>query len=231
MLPCYNEAEHLQESFPKIVSVLKKLKKNFELIIIDDCSLDNTSEIIEKFVSENKFLAIRYVKHKKNVGRGGTVSEGIILARGRIAGFLDIDLEVSPNYIPYFIECIDRNKADVVIGRRMYSFSLRNFHRFIASKVYTLLIQHSLGLPVRDTEAGYKFFKREKILPILKMTNDKKWFWDTEIIARSDMANLKIKEIDVIFRRRQDKTSTVRFSRDIIGYVKALVHFKRTWNR
>lgn len=231
VIPCYNESEHLVDSLPRVLNVLKKLKKSFEVIIIDDLSCDNTVEIIETLIKKQKDNPIRFIKHAKNIGRGGTVTEGIMLARGGIVGFIDIDLEVSPNYIPQFVDCIDKNKADVVIGRRMYSFSIKYFHRFIASKVYALLIQCSLSLSVHDTEAGYKFFKREKILPILKIINDKKWFWDTEIIARSHMANLKIQEIEVLFRRRQDKTSTVKFARDMIEYVKAFIHFKRTWNR
>lgn len=227
IIPCYNEEEHLEKSFPKVLSVLKNLKENFEIIIIDDCSRDNTVDIINKLLAKNKSSKIFFLKHKKNIGRGGTVSEGIKLAKGEIVGFIDIDLEISPSYIPQFIEKLKRDKIDTVIGRRTYDFSKNSLPRLLASKVYALLIHYSLNLPVHDTETGYKFFNRKSILPVLNATRDKKWFWDTEIVARAHMNNLKLAEVKVLFKRRKDKTSTVKLARDTFEYINCLIAFKK----
>ena len=83
-----------------------------------------------------------------------------------------------------------------------------------------------LKLPVHDTEAGYKFFRRKKILPVLKQVKDKRWFWDTEIIALGYLNGLKIKEIKVLFKRRSDKTSTVNLFRDTLEYIWSLLVFR-----
>lgn len=227
ILPCYNEAEHLKESFPKVIAVLKKLNRAIEIIIIDDGSKDDTVKIIELLIKENKNIPIRFFRHKKNVGRGGTVAEGITKAKGEVVGFIDIDLEISPEYISRFVEKIHKDKIDVVVGRRYYSFSIKSFHRFIASKLYAILIQFILHLPVHDTEAGYKFFNRKKILPVLSSIKDTKWFWDTEITARGYLRGLQLAEIDVLFQRRTDKTSTVRFFQDTIEYLKQIIEFKK----
>lgn len=231
ILPCYNEAEHLKESFPKVIAVLRKLNRAFEIIIIDDGSQDDTVKIIESLIKENKNIPIDFFRHKKNVGRGGTVVEGIKKAKGEVVGFIDIDLEITPGYIPQFAEKIHKDKTDVVVGRRYYSFSIKSFHRFIASKLYAFLIQFILYLPVHDTEAGYKFFNRKKILSVLSSVKDTRWFWDTEIVARSHMNNLRLAEIKVLFQRRYDKTSTVKFIEDTVGYIKSLIVFKKSISR
>lgn len=225
VVPCYNEGEHLEKSLPKVIAQLKKLKKSFELVIIDDLSQDQTVKIINAFIKKNNSLPIRFIQHKKNIGRGGTVAEGIRLAKGEIAGFIDIDLEISPSYIPQFLEMISGNKADVVVGRRRYPFTQNNIQRIIASKLYSSLIQHTLKLPIRDTEAGYKFFNREKIIPILPKAKNAGWFWDTEIIALSYRHNLKVVEKNVLFKKRNDKTSTVNLFRDTLEYIKCLWSF------
>lgn len=227
IVPCYNEGEHLEKSFPKVIEVLKKLKQNFEIIIIDDLSRDNTVEIINRLIKKYKEIPISSIRHKKNIGRGGTVTEGIRLAKGSVVGFIDIDLEVFPRYIPDFVEMISKNKADIVVGKRYDYFSITSLHRFISTKIYTLLIRYVLRLPIHDTETGYKFFNRGKILPILAQTNDVGWFWDTEIITRGYMNNLRLAEIDVLFKKRDDKTSTVRLLRDSIKQVKSLIAFKK----
>lgn len=227
IIPCYNEAEHLEKSFPKVIEVLRELKRGFEVIIIDDFSCDNTVGIIRRLIKNNKEILIRFIKHKRNVGRGGTVMEGIKMARGKIVGFIDIDLEVSPKYIPDFAKIIDSDKADIVVGKRYDYFSLMSVHRFISSKLYVWLIRYTFKLPIHDTEAGYKFFNRKKILPILKYVNDVKWFWDTEIVARGYMNNLRLSEVNVLFQKRYDKTSTVKLLSDSIQHVRSLISFKK----
>lgn len=228
VIPCYNESEHLADSLPRVLNVLKKLKKSFEIIIVDDNSHDNTQEIIKKFIQKYKTSDTQFVQHKKNVGRGGTVTEGLMLSRGEIVGFIDIDLEISPDYIPQFLEIIDTKKADIVVGKRYYPFLLNSLHRYIASRVYSALVQLILKLPISDTEAGYKFFRRKKILPVLRSVKDAKWFWDTEVIAMSTEKGLKISEIDVLFERRRDKTSTVHIFKDSFGYLISLIAYRAT---
>jgi len=226
IVPCYNEGEHLEKSFPKVIEVLRKLNQNFEIIIIDDFSKDNTVEIIKRLIKNNKEISISFVSHKHNVGRGGTVTEGIRLAKGDIVGFIDIDLEVSPKYIPDFVKIISTNKADIVVGKRYDYFSITSIHRFISTKLYISLVRLILRLPIHDTETGYKFFNRKKILPILTQIQDVYWFWDTEIIARGYMNGLRLEEIDVLFKKRRDKTSTVKLLRDSIRQIKSFIDFK-----
>lgn len=226
ILACYNEAEHILISVPRIIEVLNQTDFSWEIIFVDDMSVDKTPLMIKNLIKKypRKQLSVYY--HEKNLGRGASVSHGIEKARGKIVGYIDIDLEIPPDYMPLFIREVEK-KADVVCGFRIYDFTLRSLPRWIASKGYNIIRDKVLGTSIRDTEAGYKFFNRKKILPVLAKCKSPGWFWDTEIMARSEKAGLKIKEIPVVFIRRFDKISTVRLIPDIFVYLKELWRFKK----
>jgi glycosyltransferase involved in cell wall biosynthesis len=229
ILPCYNEAEHIKKSLPRIISILDNYRYSYEVILIDDKSTDDTALLIQKLCAKNPRINTYF--HKKNQGRGATVTEGIQIAKGDVAGFIDIDLEVSPEYIPDLVNSIKCGKTDAAIGRRYYPydfFSLNDTVRMILSKGYSKIISIFLDIPIKDTESGYKFFDRKKVLKVISKVKDKHWFWDTEIVARSIYAGLRIKEIPVLFLRNPDKTSTVNIFSDTLKYLIALYKFKKT---
>lgn len=226
VIACYNEAEHLEKSFVKLLHVLKQLHSPFEIIFVDDHSKDQTVKIIKKIIKQHTGVTFKLILHKENRGRGKTVADGIRISEGEIVGFIDIDLEISPGYIPDFVRTVAKS-ADVAVGWRRYAFSLSSLHRTFLSKGYTLLVRSILGLPFHDTETGYKFFKKSKILKILKQTKDERWFWDTEILALSHLHGLKIIEKPVFFTRDPHKTSTVKVIPDTVYYFKRLIEFKK----
>lgn len=226
ILACFNEEPHLEENFKKILWILKHLKVPFEIIFVEDCSSDKTKKIINHIVNTFKKEKITALFHKQNIGRGGSVSDGFRRASGQVVGFLDVDLEISENFIPVFYWKIKEGK-DVAIAKREYEFTMQKLIRFIATKMYAYLVRFLLKSPFNDTEAGYKFFNRDKILPILSRVKDKKWFWDTEIIMRSHHSGLSIIEIPVVFVRNPNKKSTVRIIPDSIEYLKKLLKFSK----
>lgn len=223
IIACFNEGPEFEKSVRKIISVLIKLSKSWEIIFVEDKSTDKTPETVKAIVESIKNC--RAIFHKRNMGRGKTVSDGIIAAKGKICGYLDVDLEVSANYIPLFVSEIERG-SDMVVGKRFYGAGAKSIVRFLASRFYSIIVKIYLELPVDDTEAGYKFFKRSKILPVLKKTKDEGWFWDTEICARANKAGLKISQVPVLFARRLDKKSTVRIIPDSIIYLIKIAGFQ-----
>ena len=225
ILPCYNEAEHFVKSVDRIIDVLDRTDSSWEIIFIDDSSTDNTVSLIKSYLVKYPRKHLSAYFHHKNLGRGATVQEGIYQSQGRVVGYIDIDLEVPADYIPRFVQVIN-DGADVAAGWRIYDFTLRSLPRWLASKGYNLVRDWVLGTTVKDTEAGYKFFRREKILPVLKKCVSPGWFWDTEIMTRSRLSKLKMEQIPVVFIRRYDKTSTVNLVPDTLKYVKELWHFK-----
>ncbi len=224
VIACYNEEPLLEESVNKIMAVMDATCWKYELIFVDDCSHDNTRQIINRIIAENPKRLLKKKFHERNTGRGKTVTDGILMAAGTYVGYLDIDLEVGAHYIPLMMITLQQG-ADIATAFRVYKVSLNLFFRAILSIGYRFLMHRMLKNPVKDTETGYKFFNRERILPILKKTKDPGWFWDTEIMVLSYHANLKIVENPCLFIRRFDKKSSVNIFRDSFEYLTKLVKF------
>lgn len=231
IIPCYFEEAVLEESMRELTATLDATRFSYEIIFVDDGSLDETRKIIERIISEDRGKHLfKKIFHEKNIGRGGAVNTGMRNASGEVAGFIDIDLEVQARYIPAAVLAI-RNGADVVVAHRIYKFSLRSLGRHILSRGYAYLRRRFLDIPLNDTESGFKFFNRKKILPVIARTENLGWFWDTEIMVRAHLAHLDITELPCLFIRRFDKKSTVQPISDSWKYFKNLVRFRRKLRR
>jgi hypothetical protein len=224
ILACYNEESIIEDSVQQIIEVLDSTCFSYEIIFVDDCSQDRTRELIDKIIADNGQVQMSRIFHEKNTGRGGAVSDGFRIAVGDIVGYIDIDLEVHARYIPSCILAI-QNGADVATAYRIYAFQWRSLGRYLMSKGYAWLVRRLLGVKLKDTETGFKFFRREKLLPLLDEIEDQHWFWDTEVMVRSQMKGYQIEEIPCLFIRRFDKASKVRPISDTIDYLRNLVRF------
>ena len=226
VLPCYNEGEIFNDSVKRIIKILSQTDYTWEIIFVEDKSQDNTVTLIKKVLEQNPRLNLSAYYHAVNQGRGKTVIDGFNRAMGKYVGFIDIDLETGEWYLPKFIDVLAAG-ADAALAWRIYDFQLWSLPRWLASKGYVWLRKTLLGLPYQDTEGGYKFFRRKKILPLLKKIKNPGWFFDTEIMARCFEAKLEVAEVPVAFVRNPDKTSTVRLWRDSFDYFWNLIKFSR----
>ena len=227
VLACYNEERVLEQSVAEIVGVLDNTRYSYEVIFVDDCSRDRTRELIDQAIARYPDKRMSKIFHEENQGRGGSVADGIRASRGDVAGFIDIDLEVHARYIPSCVDAV-RNGADIATGRRVYKLTLRSLDRYAMSAGYVRLVRWLLGVDLNDTETGYKFFKRERILPVLDEVDDQRWFWDTEVMVRSYYREYSIAEIPCLFLRRFDKASTVSPLADTVDYFRKLWRFRKT---
>ena len=226
VIACYNEEPILEESVAETLRVLDALRTAYEVIFVDDASRDRTVEVIDRIIAGDRVHVLRKIVHRSNVGRGGTVTDGIRASQGRLVGFLDIDLEVHARYILSCILALDAG-YDVATALRVYKFSVRSLGRYVMSRGYRWLMRKLLGVPLQDTETGFKFFRRDAILPILDATVDRGWFWDTEIMVRAHHAGLRIIELPSLFIRRFDKQSSLHPVRDSLDYAAKLWRFRR----
>jgi glycosyltransferase AglD len=226
VLACYNEEEILATSFAEIRDTLENLGRPYEILFVDDVSRDRTREIIREITAANPGLDLRVILHDVNRGRGATVTDGFRAARGDVVGYLDVDLEVHARYIPSLVRAIEKG-ADVATVRRIYAFQLRSLDRYMMSRGYSFLVRKLLRVSVHDTETGYKFFRREPLLPVLDEIEDGGWFWDTEFMVRALRHGLRLQEIPGAYVRRHDKTSTVSGLRDSVAYFRKLLRFRR----
>ena len=215
VIACYMEEGHLVDSVQQLTATLDAIGRSYELIFIEDKSRDRTAEIVRQLVDGNR-------------GRGATVTEGFLLARGDIVGFLDIDLEVHCRFLPSVLQAIDAG-ADGATAFRHYAVGLRPtaLLRHFLSSGYRRLFRSVFDVPFRDPETGFKFFRRERIVPVVRRTKDPAWFWDSEIMILAHQAGLRVVEVPCRFERRADKQSTVRIVRDVYRYLVAITAFRR----
>jgi glycosyltransferase involved in cell wall biosynthesis len=225
VVACYNEEPILEASMAETFLVLDALRWRSEVIFVDDRSRDGTRAVIERIVAAHPNRMLGAIFHDVNVGRGGTVSDGIRAARGTFVGFIDIDLEVHARYVLPCLLALAEG-ADVATALRVYRFSWRSVDRYLMSRGYRWLKSWLIDVPLQDTETGFKLFRRDRILPVLDRCVDRGWFWDTEIMVRAHYAGLRIVEIPSLFLRRFDKQSSVHAIRDSFDYLVKLWRFR-----
>jgi dolichol-phosphate mannosyltransferase len=227
VIACYNEAELLEDSVDRLLRALRDVTWTYELVFVDDASRDATSLVIDRIVARHQDVRMVALRHDTNQGRGRTVADGLRVASGDIAGYIDIDLEIDARYIPSFVQAIT-DGADMAIARRYYRIRPRTIHRFILSRGYVQLVRWLLDVDVMDTEAGCKFWSTACLKGLLESTQDPGWFWDTEIVVRAVLAGHRVVEVPVVFIRRVDKRSSVRLVRDTWLYGIRLWQFRST---
>lgn len=205
----------------------------FEILFIDDGSSDDTRDKLTSIRGVDN--RIRVIFNDYNLGRGSTVAKGFRLSAANVVGFVDIDLSTQAIYIPYLTQLILDDIADVATCNRSYKIQLSVFHkifvRYALSYGYRYFSRWYLGHGLRDTETGFKFFRREAIIPLLDQVEDTHWFWDTEIMVLAKNSCLRINEVDSIFIRRPQKPSTVKIARDVFCYLHNIFKFKRRMYR
>jgi len=225
-IPCYNEAGHLEASAAALVEVMEASRLTYEILFVDDGSTDDTRALLPKVCAAHP--KCRYLFHEKNRGRGGAFKTGFAATSGRITGFIDIDLEVHAKYVPSLVALIDKRGFDIATGYRHYLLSQTGgIHRHVLSIGYRILCKALLGLGVKDSETGCKFFKRETATQVVMGSESDGWFWDTEVMSRAALAGLSVVEEPVLFLRNLDKQSTVRLVHDIRAYLVELYKFRR----
>ena len=224
ILACYNASSYIEESVKQIQDVMDATVYHYELIFVDDKSKDDTVHKIRNLIKNKKNCHL-YL-HRTNCGRGKTVFDGFRKSKGEIIGFIDLDLDNPARYIFSMVLGIKKGDADICTAQRVYRWRYNPYFliRILMSKVYAKLSSIWLQTGLKDTETGCKFFKKEKIISILKQTKSRGWFWDTEVMTRAHYAGLKIIEVPTLFVRNT-KVSTVTLLPDVMKYLYHLIQF------
>lgn len=158
VIPVYNERDTIFE----IVNLVLKNSYTNELIIVDDCSVDGTYEILMKIPTDDR---MKIYRHSENKGKGGAVSTGIKHVTGDVIIIQDADLEYNPKEYELLLNPIINNGADVVYGSRFLSGSRRvlNFWHTMGNTLITLFSNMFTNLALTDVETGYKVFRKKVI--------------------------------------------------------------------
>lgn len=204
VIPAYNEGRtiHLILDKVKAVSLRDQIAK--EVIIVNDCSKDNTEEAIQAYMAANPELNIQYYKHEVNQGKGAALHTGIKKATGDFVIIQDADLEYDPNEYNILLQPILDGFADVVYGSR---FMGGNPHRILffwhslGNKMLTFLSNMFTNLNLTDMETCYKLFRREIIQGI--QLKEKRFGFEPEVTAKiSRVPKIRIYEVGISYYGR-----------------------------
>ncbi len=160
VVPAYNE----ERTLPKVISRLLRVPHLFEIIIVDDCSTDRTSEIARTLAETNE--RVRVVRHARNQGKTAALRTGFGLTRGEMVMVQDADLEYDPAEMKDVIQPILDGAADVVYGSR---FLVRRatralyFYHYLGNKIITFFSNLLTNINLSDVETGYKAFRGDII--------------------------------------------------------------------
>lgn len=191
VIPAYNEEKRIGETLKRNLNYLKSKRYDFEVIVVNDGSSDKTSEIVKRFKN------VRLISYDTNQGKGHAVKVGVLNANGDYILFCDADLSTSMEEVEKLLRFI--KEYDVIIASRAVKGSQvkSKAHRKFLGRVFAFLV-NILAVPrVKDTQCGFKLFKKRAAREIFSRQKIKGWAFDVETLFLARKLGYKIKEIGV----------------------------------
>ena len=198
VIPCYNEKASIRTIVDKVREAPVAHK---EIIIVDDCSTDGTSEVLDTEIAP---LVSKVIHQKQNGGKGAALHTGFAAATGDIVIIQDADMEYDPNEYARVIEPICNDEADVVYGSRFAETKRYDdaYKQNIAANLFlTRLSNLFTGLKLTDMETCYKAFRREIIQSI--ELKEKRFGFEPEITAKLASRKVRMAEVPISYFPRK----------------------------
>ncbi len=203
IIPAYNEGKTIHLILDKIKQT-KLIDIEKEIIIVNDCSRDDTEDSINRYVSANQDLNIQYFNHEINQGKGAAINTGIHKATGDFVIIQDADLEYDPNEYSILLKPILDGHADVVYGSRFIGgkpHRILFFWHSIGNQFLTFISNMFTNLNLTDMETCYKLSRREIIQSL--QIKEKRFGLEPEITAKiSKIPNIRIYEVGISYYGR-----------------------------
>ncbi|RLG41963.1 MAG: hypothetical protein DRO05_02510 [Thermoproteota archaeon] len=219
VVPAYNEERTIEECFKRIYSVLKDSGYEFEVLLEQDGSSDQTPHIIEEL--SRKFENVEAISFPERRGKGFGIRKCLERVRGDIIVLIDADLEYPPEKIPEMVEIISNGEADIVVARRVNS--RRCFVRSFLSSIYRFILLVLFGKNFHDPQSGLKAVKREVIDEIWPIASDG-FEIDAEILIKAHNNGFKISYVPIKYAYRGE--SKVSVLKDPLKMLSSLIKWR-----
>ncbi len=218
VIPAYNESNRILPSLDKISEYFSRKKIKYEVIIVNDGSPDNTSEVAGSFCRKHR--EFRLISYKKNRGKGYATKKGVLSAKGSYILFTDADLSAPIEEWESLFKWIKKGN-DFAFGSRSLDIKkvklkqpfYRRFFAFLA-KVYARCVIFTFTNPPRDAQCGFKMFTRKSAFFLFGKQRLDGGMFDTEIIYLAKKFNIKAKEVPVVWVNNPD--SKINFIKCVI---------------
>ena len=204
IMPAYNEGVRIVSSVEETMKTFNDFGCEFELIVMDDGSTDNTFEILQQL--SHKYAGSLIVKKNPlNLCKGRALKKALHYLSGDYVVFLDADMDLHPIQIQTLFDIMRLDSADIVIGSKLHPNSVVNypFQRRIISLGYYLLVKILFNLPCHDTQTGIKLFKIEVLRKVLPRILIKQFAFDLEVLVNAHHLGYKIAEAPIVLNAQR----------------------------
>jgi glycosyltransferase involved in cell wall biosynthesis len=213
VVPAYNESARIENALDRVMSCVAERGWDAEVVVVDDGSKDNTAEIVHKWMEHHPRLHL--VQNPGNKGKGYSVRNGLLQAAGDIVMFTDADLSAPMEEAERLIAAIE-DGADVAIGSRWMDRTRQTIHqplyRQFFGRCFNWITRTVMGLPFKDTQCGFKAFKRPAAQVIFRLQTIERWGFDPEILFIARKLKYVIREVPVTWGH--DERSRMSYLKD-----------------
>ena len=215
IIPCYNEEKTIEETIRQVKNFKEYI---LEIIVVDDCSTDQTRDILKNLTQDS---SVKTIFKDFNEGKGSAIIEGLKYATGEITLIQDADLEYSPKDYKTLIRPFLEVNADVVYGSRFLGgggyVRLHYYFHYLANKILTNFCNLFTNLNMSDMETGYKVFKT-KIIKSIQL-NEKSFAIEPEITIKLAKKKYKFYEVSISYAGRSyDEGKKITFKDAIYAF-------------
>jgi glycosyltransferase involved in cell wall biosynthesis len=204
VIPAYNESERIRATLNRVLTHIQERAWNSEILVVDDGSTDDTADIVRQYAYDHPVF--RLLQNPGNRGKGYSVRNGMLHARGELILFTDADLSSPIEEADQLFAALARG-YDIAMGSRWLRAELQTerqpLHRQLFGRVFNLALRLILGLHYRDTQCGFKAFTRHATTLIFPLQHIERWGFDPEILFLARKFGLKVEEVAVHWAHRE----------------------------
>lgn len=224
IIPAYNEENRIGATLESIVKYLSGQDYTYEIIIVNDGSVDDTAKVLSEY--EKNISQIRIYNNKENRGKGWAVKHGMLSALGRYRLFMDADNSTTIEHFG-LMNSLLKNGVDIVIGsRRVAGANIADHQSWMREnlgRVFNLLIKIINGLNYNDTQAGFKAFSSNSAERIFSLQTLTRWSFDVELLVIAHNLGYKVNEVPIVWYNMKD--SRVNLA-GMLGMIKDLIKIR-----
>jgi glycosyltransferase involved in cell wall biosynthesis len=200
VIPAYNESARLRPTLDTLLRYVHDQKWDVEILVVNDGSSDDTAQVIREYGKVHPEILL--LENPGNRGKGFSVRNGMLHARGNICLFTDADLSSPIEEAQKLLTAINAG-ADVAIGSRWLKAELQTerqpLYRQAFGRIFNMVLRIVLGMRFVDTQCGFKAFRRDAVQRIFPLQKIERWGFDPEILYLARRAGLKVAEVPVVW--------------------------------
>ncbi len=222
VIPAYNESARIEAALERVLSCVRERQWDAEVLVVDDGSKDDTAAIVSRWAERHGNLHL--IQNSGNRGKGYSVRNGLLQASGQVVMFTDADLS-SPMEEAELLLAAIADGADVAIGSRWLDKTRQTIHqplyRQFFGRCFNWITRTVMGLPFKDTQCGFKAFRRPVAQVVFRLQRIERWGFDPEILFIARKLKYVVREVPVSWGH--DERSRLSYLRDGLKMLEDMV--------